>query len=113
MISTSRAIGNLPVEMTPMGQADWRAPGAYEDLRSLDAPGFAWEYLRRNADFQQHRRKLERAARRGVLIQAAVDEFTRRWGVRFRKRHRDNQPRCGPLGTGHTAKRDRSNGASD
>ena len=28
-----------------MARADWRSPGAYEDLRSLDAPGFAWEYL--------------------------------------------------------------------
>ena len=96
-----------------MGRADWRAPGAYEDLRSLDAPGFAWEYLRRNSDFQQDRRKLERAARRGVLIQAEVDAFTRRWGVRFRERRRDKQPRLGPLGAARTAKRDRSDGASD
>src|SRR5579863_2080171 len=72
-----------------MSRADWRTPGAYEELRSLDAPGFAWEYLRRNSDFQQDRRKLERAARRGVLDQAEADAFTRRWGVRFRKRHRN------------------------
>ena len=24
-----------------MSRADWRTPGAYEELRSLDAPGFA------------------------------------------------------------------------
>ena len=34
-----------------MSRADWRTPGSYEELRSLDAPSFAWEYLRRNSDF--------------------------------------------------------------
>lgn len=72
-----------------MSRADWRSPGAYEDLRSLDASGFAWEFLRRNADFQQHHEKLEQAARMGVLDPAEVDAFTRRWGVRFCKRGRD------------------------
>ena len=76
-----------------MGRADWRSPGAYEELRSLDAPGFAWEYLRRNPDFLRERRKLERAARRGVLDPAEVDAFTRRWGVRFRRHRRDERPR--------------------
>ena len=63
-----------------MSRADWRNPAAYEELRSLDAPGFAWEYLRRNSDFQQDRRKLERAARRGILDRAEADAFARRWG---------------------------------
>ena len=98
-----------------MGRADWRAPGAYEDLRSLDAPGFAWEYLRRNPDFQQHRGELEQAARRGVLIQAEVDEFARRWGVRFRERRRDKNKRRlrGSLGAARIAKRDRRDEVSD
>ena len=95
-----------------MSRADWRTPGAYEELRSLDAPGFAWEYLRRNPDFQQHRRKLERTARQGVLNQAEADAFARRWGVRFRKRHRNNQPRLGSMDGGRPAKRDRPDGAS-
>ena len=45
-----------------MSRANWRAPGAYEELRSLDAPGFAWEYLRRNPEFQRDRARLEAAA---------------------------------------------------
>ena len=81
-----------------MSRADWRTPGAYEELRSLDAPGFAWEYLRRNSDFQQDRRKLEQTARRGLLNQAEADAFARRWGVRFRKRRRDKQPQLGSMG---------------
>jgi hypothetical protein len=72
-----------------MSHAAWRVPGAYEDLRSLDAPGFAWEFLRRNSDFQLHRGQLEQAARQGVPDQAEVDAFTRRWGVRFCGRRRD------------------------
>lgn len=66
-----------------MSRADWRSPGAYEDLRALDAPGFAWEYLRRNADFMRERRRLERAARRGALDPAEVKAFSRRWGSDF------------------------------
>jgi hypothetical protein len=90
-----------------MSRADWRTPGAYEELRSLDAPGFAWEYLRRNSDFQQDRRKLERTARRGVLSQAEADAFARRWGVRFRKRRRDKQPQFRSMDRGRPAKRGR------
>jgi len=95
-----------------MSRADWRTPGAYEELRSLDAPGFAWEYLRRNPDFQQHRRKLERTARQGVLNQAEADAFARRWGVRFRQRHRNEQPQLGSMGGPCPAKRNRPDGTS-
>ena len=95
-----------------MSRADWRTPSAYEELRSLDAPGFAWEYLRRNSDFQQDRRKLERAARRGVLNHAEADAFARRWGVRFRKRRRTKCPHLGSVDGGRPPKRDRPDGAS-
>ena len=30
-----------------MARGDWTSPAAYEELGSLDAPGFAWEYLER------------------------------------------------------------------
>src|SRR5579864_3881377 len=96
----------------PMSHADWRAPGAYEDLRSLDAPGFAWEYLRRNPDFLRHRRKLDRSARDGSLDQAEVDAFTRRWGVRFRRWWRGRQRQHASLGSACAPKRSRPDGAS-
>ena len=95
-----------------MNRADWRSPDAYEHLRSFDAPGFAWEYLRRNSDFLQERRKLERAARQGALDPAEVDAFTRRWGLRFREHRRDEQRELGSLGATRPAKRDRSDEAS-
>jgi hypothetical protein len=79
-----------------MGRGDWRTSAAYEDLRSLDAPGFAWEYLDRNPEFAQERRKLERADRRNSLTQAEVDAFTRRWGVRFRRKRTAPKHPSGP-----------------
>ncbi len=85
-----------------MARGDWTSPAAYEELGSLDAPGFAWEYLDRNPDFTQDRRRLERADRRGVLNQAEADAFARRWGLRFRAMapgrqaapHSGRPPRC-------------------
>jgi hypothetical protein len=111
IIPTGRLIGHMPVETTPMSRADWRTPGAYEELRSLDAPGFAWEYLRRNSDFQQDRRKLERTASRGALSQSETDAFARRWGVRFRWRCRHKQPHLGAVDRPRPSKRDRFDGA--
>src|SRR5437870_529012 len=96
-----------------MSRDDWRSPDAYENLRSLDAPGFAWEYLRRNPDFLRERRKLKRAARRGVLDPAEVDAFTRRWGLRFREYRRDEQPQLDSLGATRPAKRNRADETSD
>jgi hypothetical protein len=101
--------GNMAVETASMSHADWRNPSAYEELRSLDAPGFAWEYLRRNPDFQQERRKLEQANRRGALNQTEVAAFARRWGVRFRRRRRNKQSHLGSMGSPRPAKRHRFN----
>ena len=33
---------------------DWRSPVAYRHSKHLTAAGFAWEYLRRNADTKSH-----------------------------------------------------------
>jgi Family of unknown function (DUF6499) len=68
-----------------MPGTDWRSPAAYEPLRSLGAPGFAWEFLRRNRAFQRDRQKLEQAAARRALSAEELDGFARRWGVRFRR----------------------------
>ena len=94
-----------------MARGDWTSPAAYEELGSLDAPGFAWEYLDRNPDFTQDRRRLERADRRGVLNQAEVDAFARRWGLRFRARHRVERRRS--LDARRAAQRDHADGAAD
>ena len=95
-----------------MARGDWTSPAAYEELGSLDAPGFAWEYLDRNPDFTQDRRRLERADRRGVLNQAEVDAFARRWGLRFRARDWVRRRRR-PLDARRAAQRDHADRATD
>lgn len=68
-----------------MNRTDWRSPAAYEDLRSLDAPGFAWEFLSRNPAFERDRKRLELASEGGPLSADELNGFARRWGVRFRE----------------------------
>ena len=67
-----------------MAHEDWRDPGAYEWTRSLDAFGFAWEFLRRNPEFVKELRFLKRKARRRPLSLTEKELFSLRWGVRFR-----------------------------
>ena len=87
-----------------MSRTEWRSPGAYEELRFLDAPGFAWEYLRRNPQFVRNRAKLERAAARGALLRSDADEFAQRWGVRFRDKPRRNESASGSVDRSGAAK---------
>ena len=79
-----------------MGRVDWRSPEGYEELRSLDAPGFALEFLSRNPEFQRDREALRQAASRGVLDPVSEDAFAKRWGLRFRRsrRKRSRKRRC-------------------
>jgi len=94
-----------------MPKADWRSPEPYEDRRSLDAPGFAWEFLARNDEFQRARRKLDRAAEHKQLDPNDADVFAREWGVQFRgdvrERHRPAPGVVDPgrAADGHTAYR--------
>ncbi|WP_291606300.1 DUF6499 domain-containing protein [Bradyrhizobium sp.] len=59
---------------------DWRSPESYARLETAEAPDFAWELLRRNADYRKEYRAL--ASRKFAL--SALDEFRLRWGVCFR-----------------------------
>jgi hypothetical protein len=88
-----------------MSHADWRSPAGYEELRSLDAPGFAWEFLRRNPDFERERSNLERAARQGALNSADADAFGRRWGVQFRDVSADEHTQSGAVDSARPAER--------
>jgi hypothetical protein len=95
-----------------MSRTDWRSPAAYEDLRSLDAPGFAWEFLSRNPAFERDRKRLELASEGGPLSADELNGFARRWGVRFRKaRARPRRPTT-PLDAGEPAECDPDNPAS-
>ena len=93
-----------------MPRAEWRSQAAYEDLRSLDAPGFAWEFLSRNPAFERDCKRLERADDRDPLSAGEQDDFARRWGVRFRNARASRPPSS--LDAGEPAERDPDNPAS-
>jgi hypothetical protein len=93
-----------------MPRAEWRSQAAYEDLRSLDAPGFAWEFLSRNPAFERDCKRLEHADEQDPHSAGEQEDFARRWGVRFRKA-RASRPSCS-LDAGEPAERDPNNPAS-
>ena len=91
-----------------MPRAEWRSQAAYDDLRSLDAPGFAWQFLNRNLAFDRDWKRLERASEHRPLAAIELDRFAQRWGVRFRDERA--QPVCSALlDGGKPAERDRDN----
>ncbi len=58
---------------------DWRLPSAYAYVDQLDPAGLAWEFLRRNPDYQREYRTVTRNPARTELSEA----LQRRWGLRF------------------------------
>lgn len=94
-----------------MPHTEWRSPAAYEDLRSLDAPGFAWEFLSRNPAFAGDHKRLQQAGNRGPLSAAELDGFARRWGVRFRDARAPSRRSPGSVDGGEPAERDPHNPA--
>jgi hypothetical protein len=93
-----------------MPRVEWRSPAAYENLRSLDAPGFAWEFLSRNPAFERDCKRLEHADDQDPLSAGELDDFARRWGMRFRKARASRPPSS--LDAGEPAERDPDNPAS-
>ena len=68
---------------------DWRSQEAVDALLELDRAGLAWEFLRRNPDYREDfRRTLQRIASGEISEEAAMTEFSRRWGLSFRPRSR-------------------------
>jgi hypothetical protein len=59
---------------------DWRSPAAYEHARTISAAGFAWEYLRRDADYH---RDFDKISRQRTMRASALAMFSKRWGLRF------------------------------
>jgi Family of unknown function (DUF6499) len=67
----------------------WRSQVAVDALLELDRAGLAWEFLRRNPDYREDfRQTLQRIALNEISEDAAMTEFSRRWGVSFRPRSR-------------------------
>ncbi|HEV7252102.1 MAG TPA: DUF6499 domain-containing protein [Mesorhizobium sp.] len=66
-----------------MPKFDWRNPEAYKPIQDVTAPGFAWEFLRRNPEY---RRDVRQATRTIPLGESADPAFTQRWRLPFRRR---------------------------
>ena len=81
-----------------MSAKDWRSASDYDDLKALDAPGLAWEFLRRNPKFAAERAELERNAQNGEADSSAVDDHEQRWGVRFHRREGGDDCGCPEMG---------------
>ena len=60
-----------------MSKEDWRSPAAYEYAAKLGPDGFAWEFLRRNEDYQSEYAAMMANGDRGM------DDAARHWGLRF------------------------------
>jgi hypothetical protein len=71
-----------------MARVDWRSAAAYEKLRPLDAPAFAYEFLLRNPDFLSDHARLARSSQNRTLDAVEAEAFARRWGLRFQAKFR-------------------------
>lgn len=68
-----------------MPTENWQSPETIERLNRLERPGFAVEFLRRNADYRRDYARTQRQiARHDVDPDTARARFALRWGLRFR-----------------------------
>lgn len=58
----------------------WRMSSAYDFVDDLTAEGLAWEFLRRNADYQHDFAAYQATA---DDAEASAAAFRQRWGLRF------------------------------
>lgn len=75
-----------------MARPDWRKPETYEKVRDLDAVDLAWEFLRRNPDYQRACLDWSRE-----LTVTGQGPSVRPWGLSFRSRSRAHGPRAARL----------------
>ena len=61
---------------------DWRTPVVADDLRGLERADFAFEFLRRNRDYQREYASTMRIADDSAADASAVKRaLARRWGL--------------------------------
>jgi Family of unknown function (DUF6499) len=59
----------------------WREASAYNYVNDLPADALAWEFLRRNPDYQSHFHEITNASANPETVD---DLIRQRWGLRFR-----------------------------
>ncbi|WP_456763209.1 transcriptional regulator domain-containing protein [Bradyrhizobium sp. USDA 4011] len=62
--------------------ADWRSAEAYPDARKAESVDIAWEWLRRDREYQRDYQLLVS----GEESSAMAEQFRRKWGLTFRRR---------------------------
>ena len=63
-----------------MANVDWRSEEAYANFKNAESMDIAWEWLRRDADYQSDYRRLEDAQQ----LSSATETFRQQWGLSFR-----------------------------
>jgi hypothetical protein len=64
---------------------DWRSPAAYTYLNNLTPAELAWEFLRRNPNYQ---RDVQTPVSKTIDEDELPEPVARRWGLRFRSQSR-------------------------
>ena len=70
----------MELEINVMLTIDWQAPETYEYASNIPAVGFAWEFLRRNEEYQRDYAELMLQKRPS---KDQLDHFSTHWGLRF------------------------------
>ncbi|WP_442869775.1 transcriptional regulator domain-containing protein [Bradyrhizobium sp. CCBAU 11361] len=63
-----------------MPGADWKSKKAYPDAKKTEAEDIAWEWLRRNCEYQRDYMALAASKRSSAM----AHQFRRQWGLSFR-----------------------------
>lgn len=66
-------------------QGTWRISTAYDYVNELDAPDLAWEFLRRNPEYQKDYARLTAADTDDQVVRSEIADH---WGLSFRHRSR-------------------------
>ncbi|HWX26692.1 MAG TPA: DUF6499 domain-containing protein [Steroidobacteraceae bacterium] len=60
---------------------DWRSEPDYANFEKAETADFAWEYLRRDSEYEQEFRNLTSAA---AQSSGTPHQFRKKWGLSFR-----------------------------
>jgi len=63
-----------------MANVDWRSEEAYANFKNAESMDIAWEWLRRDTDYQRNYQSLGQAQR----LTGATETFRLQWGLSFR-----------------------------
>jgi Family of unknown function (DUF6499) len=61
-----------------MSGVDWRSEEAYANFKSAESMDIAWEWLRRDSEYQEDYRNIDKPP------SAAPGAFRQKWGLSFR-----------------------------